>query len=65
MPKSVEVLPPDQLYHIYGSPLQEAVKIIGSTNGQTIPAGVPSHIVIPAWFGAKSEDVKLNEASIV
>lgn len=65
MPRSIEVLPPDQLYRAYGSPIQEPVKLISSTNGQTMPAGVPSHIVIPAWFGAKSEDIKLEEASIV
>lgn len=39
--------------------------MIGGTRGQTLPVGVPSHIVIPAWFGAKSEDIKLDEASIV
>lgn len=40
------------------------MKLIGGTQGQTLPAGVPSHIVIPAWFGAKTEDIKLSEASI-
>lgn len=64
MPESIEALSPDQLYQAYGNPIQEPMKLIDSTNGQTIPAGIPSHIIVPAWFGAKSEDIELHEASI-
>lgn len=65
MPKSIEALSPDQPYHAYGSPIEEPVKVIDGTNGQTIPLNVPSHIIIPAWFGAKREYIKLSETFII
>lgn len=58
-------LPLDLLYETYGRPELEPVRILGDEQGRPLPEGVPTHIVIPAWFGVKSEDVKLNEASIL
>lgn len=65
LPKGTAVLPPEQLYETFGSPVLEPVRIIGDKREQSLPVGVPSHIVIPAWFGTKSEDMKLHEASVV
>ncbi|KAI1201950.1 kinase-like protein [Nemania serpens] len=64
-PKSIAEMPPDKLFETFGSPRLEPVKIIGNKTGQPLPIGIPSHIVIPAWFGARSEDIKLDEASVI
>lgn len=41
------------------------MRIIGGQPHQVLPAGVPSHIVVPAWFGAPSEDISLPESSVL
>lgn len=63
--KTISEMPSDRLFETLGSPLLEPVRIIGNEKEQPLPAGIPSHIVIPAWFGAKSEDIKLHEASVI
>lgn len=64
-PKSMDEMPSDKLFETFGSPVLEPVKIIGNEKEQPLPVGIPSHIVVPAWFGTRSEDVKLHEASIM
>lgn len=64
-PTSLGELSPAQFDEVAGTPVQESVRIIGQTQEQPLPPGVPSHIVIPAWFGTRSEDVQLQEASIL
>ncbi|KAI1109301.1 kinase-like protein [Nemania sp. NC0429] len=65
-PKRIAEMPSDKLFETFGSPRLEPVKIIGDRTEQPpLPIGIPSHIVIPAWFGARSEDVKLDEASVI
>lgn len=64
-PKSMAKMPSDKLFETFGSPTLEPVRLIGNEKEQTLPIGVPSHIVIPAWFGTRSEDIKLDEASVI
>lgn len=64
-PKSIAEMPSDKLFDTFGSPMLQPVKIISNDKGQPLPVNIPSHIVIPAWFGTKSEDIKLHEASII
>ncbi|KAF6808102.1 hypothetical protein CMUS01_13968, partial [Colletotrichum musicola] len=45
-----------------GSPICEPVR---SLDGIPPPPGVPSHVVLPAWFGTKSEEIKVSEAQII
>ncbi|KAL1883302.1 hypothetical protein Daus18300_000360 [Diaporthe australafricana] len=65
LPESSKILPPDKLYEEIGSPVLEPVEMLGNEAGQPLPAGVPTHIVVPAWFGVKSEEVRLREASVL
>lgn len=65
LPKSMAEMPSDKLFDTFDSPVLEPVKIIGDEKEQSLPVGIPSHIVIPAWFGTRSEDIKLHEASII
>lgn len=65
LPNSIAELSPDQLYDTYGSPILEPVKVIGNGKEQPLSTKIPSHIVIPAWFGTSSEDVRLHEASVI
>lgn len=65
MPESMKVLPLDQLYRTFGDPVVEPVRIIGNSQEQPLPRGVPSHIVVPAWIGARSEDIQLPDASVL
>lgn len=64
-PKSIAEMSSDKLFDAFGSPVLEPVKIVGNDKEQPLPVGMPSHIVIPAWFGTRSEETKLHEASIV
>ncbi|KAK7731083.1 hypothetical protein SLS53_008801 [Cytospora paraplurivora] len=64
-PKSMAEMPSDKLLEIFGSPVMEPVRIISDEKEQPLPVGIPSHIVIPAWFGTRSEDIKLDEASVM
>ncbi|POS77589.1 SRPK2 bound unphosphorylated [Diaporthe helianthi] len=57
-------LPIDKLYDKFGTPELETVRIIGNGGAQLLPEGFPTHIVVPSWFGIKSEDVKLHESSV-
>ena len=63
-PKSIAEMPSDKLFETFESPGPEPVRIIGSKTEQPLPVGIPSHIVIPAWFRAKSENIELDEASL-
>ncbi|KAJ4408414.1 hypothetical protein N0V82_009713 [Gnomoniopsis sp. IMI 355080] len=65
IPKDIAEMPLDSLLETFGSPVLEPVKVIGNEKGQPLPVGVPSHIVIPAWFGTRSEDIKPHEASLI
>lgn len=64
-PKTTSDTSPDKLFETFGNPVLELVRIIGNGKEQPLPVGIPSHIVIPAWFGTRSEDVKLGEASVM
>ncbi|CAN8098719.1 unnamed protein product [Discula destructiva] len=64
-PKILAGMPSDKLFETFGSPVLEPVKIVGSDKKQPLPVSIPSHIVIPAWFGTRSEDMKHHEASII
>lgn len=63
-PKTMAEMPSDKLFETFGSPVLEHVRTVSNEKEQPLPVGVPSHIVIPAWFGIRSEDIKLNEASV-
>ncbi|KAG8164184.1 hypothetical protein KVR01_006102 [Diaporthe batatas] len=58
-------LPLDKLYEKYGKPELEPVRILGNEGDRPLPEGVPTYIVVPGWFGVRSEDVTLIEASIL
>lgn len=65
LPKSMAKMPSDKLFQTFGSPVLEPVRIIGSEEEQPLPVDIPSHIVLPAWFGARNEEIKLDEASVM
>lgn len=64
-PKSMDEMTSDKLFKTFGSPVLEPVRIMGDEEEEPLPVGIPSHIVIPAWFGARSDDIKLHEASVM
>lgn len=64
-PNNIAEMPSEKLFETFGSPVLEPVRIIGGEKEQPLPVGIPSHIVIPAWFGTRSEDIKLDEASLM
>ncbi|ROW07162.1 hypothetical protein VPNG_07339 [Cytospora leucostoma] len=64
-PRSMSEMPSDKLLETFGSPVLEPVRIISDEKEQPLPVGVPPHIVIPAWFGTRSEDIKFDEASVI
>lgn len=64
-PNNIDEIPSDKLFETFGSPVLEPVRMIGNEKEEPLPVGVPSHIVIPAWFGARSEDVKPQETSLM
>lgn len=61
LPKSINNLPPEELYQQYGLPDLERISRI---DGQPLPPGVPTHGVVSIWLGKDSEDVTPTEASI-
>ena len=52
----------EKLYKEYGEPGLEAIRRF---DGKPLPPGVPSHVVIPIWFGEASDHLKLPEAYIL
>lgn len=64
-PKTIAEMPLDKLFETFGSPVLEPMRIIGHEKEQPLPVGIPSHIVIPAWFGTRSEELTLHEASVI
>lgn len=52
----------EKLYKDYGEP---ELKAIRRFDGKFLPPGVPSHAVIPIWFGEASDDLALPEAKIL
>lgn len=51
-----------QVYEKFGSPICEPVRSLG---GIPPPPVVRSQVVLPAWLGTKSEDIKISEAQII
>lgn len=62
LPQSIDNLSPDQFYAKYGSPYYEPIKRF---DNQPLPAGVPSHGIVPAWLGKASEHIALPETRIL
>lgn len=52
----------EKLYKDYGGP---ELKAIRRFDGKPLSPGVPSHAVIPIWFGEASDDLTLPEAKIL
>ncbi|KAF5560102.1 SRPK2 bound unphosphorylated [Fusarium phyllophilum] len=54
----------DQLYAKFGAPkLEPIVRLDGSV--EPLPAGVPSHAVLPVWLGLPSDDISLSDAKLL
>ncbi|KAF5646021.1 kinase domain protein [Fusarium sp. NRRL 52700] len=54
----------DQLYTKFGAPILEPIsRLDGSV--EPLPAGVPSHAVLPVWLGIPSENVSLCDAKLL
>ncbi|KAG5744622.1 hypothetical protein H9Q70_012685 [Fusarium xylarioides] len=54
----------DQLYAKFGAPkLEPIVRLDGSV--EPLPAGVPSHAILPVWLGLPSDDISLSDAKLL
>ncbi|KAH7091304.1 kinase-like domain-containing protein [Paraphoma chrysanthemicola] len=61
LPSSIDELTPDQLYAKYGRPeLENIIRL----NGEPLDPWVPSHGVVPIWFGDDSDTISLADARI-
>lgn len=60
-------MPLDKLFETFGSPqaVLGPVRIIGNEKEQPPFVGIPFYMVIPAWFGIRSENIKLLKASVM
>lgn len=64
LPASLNNLTIDQLYEKFGAPILEPiVPLDGSI--EPLPAGVPSHAVLPVWLGLPSDGISLCDAKLL
>ncbi|KAF2124670.1 kinase-like protein [Dothidotthia symphoricarpi CBS 119687] len=61
LPHSIDNLAPDQLYEKYGQPKLEQITRL---DGQPLDQWVPTHGVVPIWFGDACETVSLADSHI-
>ena len=62
LPSDIDQLSDEQLYEKYGRPSMEPVVRF---DGRELPPGIPTHGIVPVWFGEPSNKVKLSEAKIL
>ncbi|KKK16742.1 hypothetical protein AOCH_004456 [Aspergillus ochraceoroseus] len=61
-PKVIDHFPTSELYERFGEPESEAVIRV---DGKPLSNGVPANVYVPAWFGARSDDIALGEERII
>lgn len=62
LPPGFDQFSVEKLYEDYGLPDQDPVVHL---DGEPLPPGVPSHGILPVWFGEESEKLSLGEARIL
>lgn len=61
LPDSIDSLTPDQLYEKYGQPELEQIT---RWDGKPLDQWVPTHGVVPVWFGDASDTISLADSRI-
>lgn len=61
-PEAIDQLSVSELYKRFGEPESEDVIRL---DGRPLPNGVPARVVVPGWFGVRSNDLDLGEAKIM
>ncbi|KAF3481253.1 Srpk [Arthroderma uncinatum] len=62
VPSNIHQLSVKQLYEKYGEPELDPIVCL---DGKPLPAGVPSHGIMPIWLGKASEELTLSETRIL